>query len=81
MPRGKKPTAQQIISKLRLELAKGCTAAQAAKKVGVTEQTYYRWRKDTTPRATSIRAYISCLAFLKDLARRSIPCRRSWQTG
>ncbi len=49
MPRAKKHTAEQIIAKLRtteLELAKGRTAAQAAKKIGVTEQTYYRWRTE-----------------------------------
>jgi len=27
-------------------LAKGLTVAQACKKIGVTEQTYYRWRKE-----------------------------------
>ena len=49
MPRGKKHTAEQIISKLReaeLEIARGRTAAQASKKIGVTEQTYFRWRKE-----------------------------------
>ena len=49
MPRGKKHTAEQIIAKLReaeLEIAKGRTAAQASKKIGVTEHTYYRWRKE-----------------------------------
>ena len=41
-------TSEQIIGKLReaeVELAKGTAVAQACKKVGVTEQTYYRWRK------------------------------------
>ena len=49
MPRAKKHTAEEIIPKLRaaeLEIAKGRTAAEAAKKIGVTEQTYYRWRKE-----------------------------------
>ena len=49
MPRAKKHTAEQIISKLRtaeVEISKGRTAAQAAKKIGVTEQTYYRWRRE-----------------------------------
>ena len=27
-------------------LAKGGTAAQACKQIGVTEQTYYRWRRE-----------------------------------
>ena len=42
-------TAEQIIGKLReAELAQnqGQTVAQACKKIGVTEQTYYRWRKE-----------------------------------
>ncbi len=41
-------TSEQIISKLReaeVELAKGTSVAQACKKIGITEQTYYRWRK------------------------------------
>jgi transposase-like protein len=49
MPRAKKHTAEEIIPKLRaaeLEIAKGRAAAEAAKKIGVTEQTYYRWRKE-----------------------------------
>ena len=47
---GKKRLAvEQIIQKLReaeLELARGQTVPQVAKKIGVTEQTYYRWRKE-----------------------------------
>ena len=49
MPRSKKHSAEQIIAKLRtaeVEISKGRTTAQAAKKIGVTEQTYYRWRKE-----------------------------------
>ena len=45
----KRFTAEQIIPKLReaeVEQAKGCTVAQACKKIGVSEQTYYRWRKE-----------------------------------
>lgn len=40
---------EQIIQKLReaeLELARDQTVPQACKKIGVTEQTYYRWRKE-----------------------------------
>jgi transposase-like protein len=47
MPR-KQHSAEQIIVKLReaeIELSKGATTALACKKIGVTEQTYYRWRK------------------------------------
>jgi transposase-like protein len=42
-------TSEQIIAKLReaeVELAKGTPVAQVCKKIGVTEQTYYRWRKE-----------------------------------
>ncbi len=45
----KRFTAEQIIPKLReaeVEQAKGRTVAQVCKKIGVTEQTYYRWRKE-----------------------------------
>ena len=46
---GKGYTAEQIINKLReVELAvnQGSTIGMASKKIGVTEQTYYRWRKE-----------------------------------
>ena len=45
----KRLMAEQIIPKLReaeVELAKGRTVAQVVKRLGVTEQTYYRWRKE-----------------------------------
>ena len=45
----KRFTAEQIIPNLReaeVDQAKGRTVAQACKKIGVTEQTYYRWRKE-----------------------------------
>ena len=48
MPRGKPEHAEQIIPKLReveVELGRGKTVAEAVKKIGVTEQTYYRWKK------------------------------------
>jgi transposase len=48
MPRGKKEQAEQIIPKLReveVEVGRGKTVAEAVKKIGVTEQTYYRWKK------------------------------------
>lgn len=41
--------ADQIILKLReaeVSLSKGQTVAQACKKLGITEQTYYRWRRE-----------------------------------
>ncbi len=42
-------TAEQIIAKLReaeIELAKGQKTADVIRKLGITEQTYYRWRKE-----------------------------------
>ena len=49
MSRGKKRTAEQIISKLHeaeVTIFQGQTAAVAAKSIGVTAQTYFRWRKE-----------------------------------
>ena len=46
---GKRSTPEEIIAKLReveVRLARGETAAAAARAVGVTEQSYYRWRKE-----------------------------------
>ena len=40
---------EQIITKLReaeILLNQGATVGEASRKIGVTEQTYYRWRKD-----------------------------------
>jgi len=40
---------EQIIRKLReaeIYISQDMTAQQAARKIGVTEQTYYRWRKE-----------------------------------
>jgi transposase-like protein len=45
----KRHTAEQIIAKLReaeILLAKGTQMPQVCRKLGVTEQTYYRWRKE-----------------------------------
>ena len=45
----KRYQAEQIISKLReaeVFLAKGDTVGQVARRLEVTEQTYYRWRKE-----------------------------------
>jgi len=46
---GKRYTAEQIVNKLReaeVELSKGQTIAVVAKKLGITDQTYYRWRRE-----------------------------------
>ena len=45
----KRHTPEQVINKLRqaeVELSNGATVAQTCKKIGVAEQTYYRWRSE-----------------------------------
>ena len=47
--RRKRHSAEEIVNKLRevdVELAGGQTVPQACRKIGVTEQTYYRWRRE-----------------------------------
>ena len=42
-------TPEQIINKLReaeILLSQGLTVAEVVRQLGVTEQTYYRWRKE-----------------------------------
>jgi transposase-like protein len=42
-------TAEQIINKLReaeILLGQGATIGEASKKIGVSDYTYYRWRKE-----------------------------------
>jgi transposase-like protein len=42
-------TTEQIISKLRegdVLLSQGKTAAEASRAIGISEQSYYRWRKE-----------------------------------
>ena len=45
----KRHTPEQVINKLReaeVALAQGSTVAEASRQIGVTEQTFYRWRKE-----------------------------------
>ncbi len=45
----KRHTVEQIIGKLReaeVRLSQGETVAQVCRSLGVSEQTYYRWRKE-----------------------------------
>jgi putative transposase len=49
MARGKKHTAEQVVNLLRqieVAVANGKTTGQACKEALITEQTYYRWRKE-----------------------------------
>ena len=46
---GKKHGPEEVIGKLReaeIVLAQGGTASDACRRIGVSEQTYYRWRKE-----------------------------------
>jgi transposase-like protein len=42
-------TSEQIINKLReaeIHINQGISIAEASRKIGITQQTYYRWRKE-----------------------------------
>ena len=42
-------TPEQIINKLReaeIQINQGITIGEASRRLGITEQTYYRWRKE-----------------------------------
>ena len=46
---GKRAKPEEIIAKLRemeVRLSQGETTGQAVRSIGITEQTYYRWRKE-----------------------------------
>jgi len=46
---GKRSKPEEVIAKLReveVRLSRGETTGQAVRAIGVTEQTYYRWRKE-----------------------------------
>jgi len=45
----KRHTAEEIVNKHReadVEIAQGASIVQACRKIGVTDQTYYRWRRE-----------------------------------
>ena len=47
--RKRRHTAEQIVNNLRqaeVELSRGVKIAQVCRKLAITEQTYYRWRKE-----------------------------------
>lgn len=46
---GKRPTSEEIVAKLRqvdVLNSQGKTVAEVVRAIGVTEVTYYRWRKE-----------------------------------
>ncbi len=47
--RRKRYSSEEIVNKLReadVALSQGLTVARACRKIGVSEQTYYRWRRE-----------------------------------
>ncbi len=49
MARGKRFSAEQIVATLRqieIHMAQGRSLALACKEAGISEQSYYRWRKE-----------------------------------
>ena len=49
MPRGRRVSPEQVVVMLRqieVQLAQGRSLALACKEAGVSEQSYYRWRKE-----------------------------------
>ena len=49
MARGKKHTAEQVVNLLRqieVAIANGKTTSLACKEASITDQTYYRWRRE-----------------------------------
>ena len=49
MARGKKHSPEQVVNLLRqieVSVANGKTTLLACKEAGITDQTYYRWRKE-----------------------------------
>ena len=49
MKRGQRPSAEQVVLKLRqieVQTAQGKSIAVACKEADVSEQSYYRWRKE-----------------------------------
>jgi transposase-like protein len=49
MARGKKHSPEQVVNLLRqieLAIANGKSTSLACKEAGITDQTYYRWRKE-----------------------------------
>ena len=80
MPRGKKPTAEQIIGKLRegdLAVSKGSTAEETAKAIGVTAATCFRWREEYTMPKRSLADVELDKAIVKDAASGNLLARRN----
>jgi len=79
MPR-KRFSAEQIVNKLReadVLLSKGQTIAQACKQIGVTDQTYYRWRREYGGLKVDQAKRLKALEIVRLAARHpQLPCNR-----
>ena len=56
MPRGRKVSPEQIVVMLRqieVQVAQGMSLALACKEAGISEQSYYRWRREYGGRSAS----------------------------
>ena len=79
----KRYTPEQIISMLReaeVALAQGQSVGQACRTLGVSEQSYYRWRKEWTHPGKVEAPYTVCIASasnLTGLVKSSVECRRT----
>ena len=72
----RKHTPEQVINKLRqaeVAIAEGCTMAEASRQIGVTQQTFYRWRAEYWGSANATSG-----AFWRPIGRREPP---RWSTG
>jgi transposase len=79
MPRGKKFTAEQIIGKLReseVELARGKTVPEVVRKLGVTEQTYYRWKREYGGLRTDPAKRLQAVEHVRDTLGRDVVTER-----
>ena len=68
---------EQIINKLReaeVLLSQGSTVGEASRKLGVTEQTYYRWRKEYGGMRAETQDSQSCLPDSCRLREAGLPC-------
>ncbi len=82
---GKRHTPEQVVNLLRqveVGIANGKTTGQACKEALITEQTYYRWRREygglQVDQAKRLKELESENSKLKQVANLSLETWRSW---
>jgi putative transposase len=73
MPRGRKVSPEQVVVMLRqieVQTAQGKSLAVACKEAGISEQSYYRWRKEYGG------LQVDQARRMKDLERENVRLRR-----